>query len=357
MRNGRNLEVDYSTFLNIPLSKTVTLTRTLFPTPFVKPKRHMKILKQLLPPLLIFLLSFFIQYGIGYLVPLNENLQYATNKIGGILLIMSIAWALIALLKYFKKRYFDRMDANMADNLEARKIYTKYTVLENIVIFLIILIAVGFSLMLFDQVRQIGVSLFASAGVAGIILGFAAQRIIATILAGLQIAFTQPIRLDDVVIVEGEFGRVEEINLTYVVVRVWDKRRLVVPSTYFIENTFQNWTRTTSEILGTVYLYTDYTVPIKAIRDELARVLETTNLWDKQTSAVQVTDAKENTVEIRILLSAINASTAWDLRVYVREKMIEFLQKNYPNSLPKQRLMIENVNGSKKMPEVFSTSS
>lgn len=317
----------------------------------------MKILKKLLPPFLIFLLSFFIQYGISYLVPLNENLQYATNKIGGILLIMSIAWALIALLKYFKQRYFDRMDANMADNLEARKIYTKYTVLENIVIFLIILIAVGFSLMLFDQVRQIGVSLFASAGVAGIILGFAAQRIIATILAGLQIAFTQPIRLDDVVIVEGEFGRVEEINLTYVVVRVWDKRRLVVPSTYFIENTFQNWTRTTSEILGTVYLYTDYTVPIKAIRDELARVLETTNLWDKQTSAVQVTDAKENTVEIRILLSAINASTAWDLRVYVREKMIAFLQQNYPNSLPKQRLMIENVNGSKKMPEVFSTSS
>lgn len=303
----------------------------------------MKLFRQLFPPFILFLLSFFVQYGIGNFIPLNVNLQYATDKIGGILFITSIAWALIALLRYFKKRYFDRLDAKSADNLEARKIYTKYSVLENIVIFLIILIAVGFSLMLFDSVRQIGVSLFASAGVAGIILGFAAQKIIATILAGLQIAFTQPIRLDDVVIVEGEWGRIEEINLTYVVVRVWDKRRLVVPSTYFIENTFQNWTRTTAEILGTVYLYTDYTVPFSALRDELTRLLQAHPLWDGQTNALQVTDAKENTLELRALMSAANASDAWDLRVHVREKMIAFLQENYPNSLPKQRLLIENA--------------
>ncbi len=316
----------------------------------------MKNLRSFLTPLLLFLLSFFLQYGVTYFIPLNDNLQYATNKIGGILLITSIAWALIALLRYGKKQVVQRYHPALEDNFEARKRYTKYTVLENIIIFLIVLIAMGFSLMLFESVREIGVSLFASAGVAGIILGFAAQRIIATILAGLQIAFTQPIRLDDAVIVEGEFGRIEEINLTYVVVRLWDKRRMVLPSTYFIEQPFQNWTRTTAEILGTVLLYTDYNVPISALREELTRILEATPLWDKQVNVLQVTDAKENTVEIRALMSARNASAAWDLRVHVREKMIEFLQQNYPNSLPKQRLVIENANGFSSQEDVFETN-
>lgn len=305
----------------------------------------MKNFQPFLTPLLLLILSFFMQYGIAYIVPLNDDLQYTTGKIGGILLIISVAWAAIALLRFFKNRFLQRLNIAEENNLEARKRYTRFTVLENIIIFLIVLIAIGFSLMLFESVRQIGVSLFASAGVAGIILGLAAQKIIGTILAGLQIAFTQPIRLDDAVIVEGEFGRIEEINLTYVVVRLWDKRRLVLPSTYFIEKPFQNWTRTTAEILGAVHLYTDYNVPISALREELTRILEATPLWDRQVNVLQVTDAKENTVEIRALMSARNASAAWDLRVHVREKMIEFLQQHYPNSLPKQRLIIENVNG------------
>ena len=160
-------------------------------------------------------------------------------------------------------------------------------------------------------------------------------------LAGMQIAITQPIRLDDVVIIEGEWGRIEEITLTYVVVRIWDKRRLIVPIAYFIEKPFQNWTRTTAEILGTVFIYTDYHVSFDALRDELTRLLKATPLWDGQVNVLQVTDAKPNGVEVRALMSAKDSGTAWDLRVYIREKLIEFLQKNYPGSLPKTRIIVE----------------
>jgi len=195
--------------------------------------------------------------------------------------------------------------------------------------------------MLFDEVKRIGISLFASAGVAGVIIGLAAQRVIGAVLAGIQIAITQPIRLDDVVVIEGEWGRIEEITLTYVVVRIWDQRRLVVPSTYFFEKPFQNWTRTSAEILGTVFIYTDYHVSFDALRKELTRLLESTPLWDKRVNVLQVTDAKQNSVEVRALMSAKDSGTAWDLRVFVREKLIEFLQKNYPGSLPRTRVLIE----------------
>ena len=197
-------------------------------------------------------------------------------------------------------------------------------------------------LMLFDEVKKIGISLFASAGVAGVIIGLAAQRVIGAVLAGIQIAIAQPIRLDDVVVIEGEWGRIEEITLTYVVVSIWDQRRLVVPSTYFFEKTFQNWTRTSAEILGTVFIYTDYHVSFDTLRKELTRLLESTPLWDKRVNVLQVTDAKQNSVEVRALMSAKDSPTAWDLRVYVREKLIEFLQKNYPESLPKTRILLEN---------------
>ena len=140
------------------------------------------------------------------------------------------------------------------------------------------------------------------------------------------------------VIVENEWGWIEEINLTYVVVRIWDKRRLVVPVTYFIEKPFQNWTRTTAEILGTVFLYTDYNVPLNALREEVTRLLGTTKLWDGQVNVLQVTDAKERTLEVRVLVSAVDSPSAWDLRVFLREKLVEFLQKNYPQSLPKTRI-------------------
>lgn len=215
-------------------------------------------------------------------------------------------------------------------------------IVERVLVFIIVLFAIGMVLLQFENIRKIGIGLFASAGVAGIIVGFAAQKVLSTILGGIQLAITQPFRLDDAVIVEDEWGWIEEINLTYVVVRIWDKRRLVVPSTYFIEKPFQNWTRTSAEIIGTVFIYVDYTIPFSALRDELTRLLNETKLWDGKVNVLQVTDAKETTIELRALVSAKNSPTAWDLRVYIREKLIEFIQKNYPESLPRTRIRLNN---------------
>ena len=236
----------------------------------------------------------------------------------------------------FLKRY----DIAAEDNLDARKMYTQINLLEKIIIFIIFLFAIGFILLSFDSIKKIGYGIFASAGLAGIIIGLSAQKVVGALLAGIQIAFTQPFRIDDAVVVENEWGWIEEINLTYVVIRLWDKRRLVLPSTYFLENPFQNWTRTSADIIGSVFIHTDYTISFDALRAELDNVLENTDLWDKKAKVLQVTDAKEQTVEIRILVSAKNSPTAWDLRVHVREKMIEFIQKNYPESLPRTRVYL-----------------
>ncbi|MGW8314170.1 MAG: mechanosensitive ion channel family protein [Bacteroidales bacterium] len=173
---------------------------------------------------------------------------------------------------------------------------------------------------------------------AGIVIGFAAQKLLGNILAGFQIALTQPIRLDDVVIVENEWGWIEEINLTYVVVRIWDKRRLIVPTTYFIEKPFQNWTRVSADILGTVFIYTDYQMPVDLLRTAFMEILKSTDLWDGKVGVMQVTDATDRTMEIRALMSAPNSPTAWDLRVYVREKLIAYLQEHFPDSLPRTRV-------------------
>jgi small-conductance mechanosensitive channel len=185
--------------------------------------------------------------------------------------------------------------------------------------------------------------MIASAGVAGIVIGFAAQKSLGTLLAGFQIAMTQPIRIDDVVIVEGEWGKIEEITLTYVVVRIWDLRRLVVPITYFIEKPFQNWTRTSADILGTVFLHVDYGVPVDAVRGELGRILESSPNWDRKVNVLQVTEARERTLELRALASSSDASKSWDLRCEVREKLVDFVQRNYPESLPRLRATLERM--------------
>jgi small-conductance mechanosensitive channel len=239
-----------------------------------------------------------------------------------------------------------RYRLDVTDNLQARSIYTQVVVLKKVAISIIAVFTLASMLMVFDSVRQFGASILASAGIAGIVVGFAAQRSIATLLAGFQIALTQPIRVDDVVIVEKEWGRIEEITLTYVVVRVWDLRRLVVPITYFIEQPFQNWTRTSADILGTVFLYVDYTVPIDPLRGELTRILRASRFWDGKVNVLQVTDAKEHTLEVRALASAADASLAWDLRCEIREQLVGFLQRNYPESLPKLRASFEPVRSS-----------
>lgn len=293
-------------------------------------------------PLLIFLGALLVKAAILARLFHYDYTYEILGNISTLAIILSVTWFIIVGLRILKTRMLLKYDVSAEDNLSARKRYTQYNILENIAIFIIVILAIGISLMTFEGIRAIGVSVLTSAGIAGIILGFSAQKAIGTLLAGIQIAITQPIRIDDVVIVEGEWGKIEEINLTYVVVRIWDKRRLVVPSTYFIENTFQNWTRESADILGTVFIYTDYKVPFDALREELTRLLKSTPLWDQNVNVLQVTDTTEKTVQIRALMSAKDSGTAWDLRVFIREKLLVFLQENYPESLPKTRISIKD---------------
>jgi small-conductance mechanosensitive channel len=198
--------------------------------------------------------------------------------------------------------------------------------------------------MVFPQARAIGTTLLASAGVAGIVIGIAARPLFENLIAGVQLALSQPIRIDDVVIVEGEFGHVEQISATFVVVRIWDQRRMVLPLTYFIEKPFQNWTRTGSALLGAVFLYVDYTMNVDELRAQLPKALEGDAKWDGAVQGVQVTDAKESTLEIRILVSARNAADLFDVRCNVREKLVAWLQANHPSALPTSRQI--NVSGA-----------
>jgi len=253
-------------------------------------------------------------------------------------IIAAGAWLILRVLTIVKNLILRQYRVDAKDNLEARRMYTQLGVIERILKVLTFFLALTFICLTFEKVREIGFSLLASAGVISIILGFSAQKSLATLFAGIQIALTQPIRIEDVVIVENEWGWIEEITLTYVVVKIWDQRRLVVPISYFIEKPFQNWTRTTAEMLGTVYLYADYTLPVQAVREELQKILESTPLWDKRVSVLQVTNANERTVELRALMSAEDSPTAWSLRCLVREKLIEFLKRRFPQHLPQVRI-------------------
>lgn len=254
-----------------------------------------------------------------------------------ILLTITVSWLVTKFILVIEDIVIERYSISAPDNLRARKIQTQMVFFKRAVIIFIGIIALAIILTSFDKVRQLGATILASAGVAGIIIGFAARQSIATMIAGLQIAITQPIRLDDVVIVENEWGRIEEITLTYVVVRIWDLRRLILPITYFIEKPFQNWTRTSADILGTVYLYVDYTVPVDKVREELHQILLQSSFWNGEVWNLQVTGATEKTVELRALMSASDASNAWNLRCEVREKLLDFFQKSFPDSLPKIR--------------------
>lgn len=259
------------------------------------------------------------------------------NHVISLILIGLVSWLLIKSVYVLEDFVVSRFEVGVKDNLQARKIHTQFRVLKRVVIILVGIVALATMLMTFPKVRQLGTTILASAGIIGIIVGMAAQKTISTLIAGIQIAFTQPIRVDDVVIVENEWGRIEEITLTYVVVKIWDLRRLIVPITYFIERPFQNWTRTSADILGTVFIYTDYCVPIDVIREELQRILKNSDQWDGKVCVLQVTNASDRGIELRALMSAPDASTAWNLRCEVREKLIDSIQKNYPQSLPKLR--------------------
>ena len=303
--------------------------------------------KRVSNPIFIVLLSILIRMeSLRDIIGLGDY-AYWFRKSSTLVFIFAFTWLLLNVIKIVKHNIIRKYDIHTTDNLRAREVTTQFNILERIIIFIIVIFAMGIALMSFEGIREIGVSIFASAGVAGIIIGFSAQKMIGTILAGIQIAIAQPIKIDDVVIVEGEWGRIEKITLTYVVVNIWDKRRLIVPTTYFIEKPFQNWTKSSSDILGTVFLYTDYNVPFDALREELTRILNSTDLWDRKVNVLQVTDSKPQHIEIRALMSAKDSPTAWDLRVLVREKLILFLQQNHPKSLAHTRLYVENFDTTK----------
>jgi small-conductance mechanosensitive channel len=287
--------------------------------------------------ILIFITLLLINFTVP-LVPLSPKGFYVINKFIDILLTVSFAGILIALVKVGQDYFYHRYDLNKTDNLKERKIRTQVEFLRKIIVGLIVIVTLCIILLNFDNLRKLGTGLLTGVGIGGIIIGFAAQKSLGNLLAGFHIAFTQPIRLDDVLVVEGEYGRVEEIALTYVVLNLWDQRRLILPINYFIEKPFQNWTRTTAEMLGTVILYLDYSAPLEPLRAEFKRLLEASPLWDKRVSAVQVTGATERDVEVRMLMSAANSSEVFDLRCYIREKLILYIKENYPDSLPKSRM-------------------
>ena len=284
-----------------------------------------------------FLLPVLLVYPILGLAELSVDQEESIASILKVLTIMLIGWLAMGAVRAIAEGVLRYFDVSGQDNLTARRVHTQIKLARQVLLFIIMIVTASVILMMFEQLRVIGVSLLASAGIAGLILGFSAQKVLSNLFAGIQIAITQPIRLDDVVIVENEWGWIEEITLTYVVVKIWDLRRLIIPISYFIEKPFQNWTRISADILGTVYIYGDYTIPVAKLREELTRILQSTDLWDGKVDGLQVTNAKEYTLELRALMSAEDSPKAWDLRCLVREKLVEFVQENYPQCLPKFR--------------------
>ncbi len=278
--------------------------------------------------------------GVILLLPLlrlPDNWTWATEKGFGILLIFTLSVLIIRGVNAVQAALLSRHRMDAPDNLSARKIFTQVSVIRKIIVSTVVIIATGSILMLFDPVRQFGTSILASAGIAGIVIGFAAQKTLGNVLAGIQIALTQPLLIDDVVVVEGEFGQIEEITLTYVTVRTWDLRRLIVPITQFVEKPFQNWSRVSTELLGTVILYLDYQAPMGELRKELKRLVENNPKWDKRVCGLQITDTKEHVIEVRALISGTDPGKLGDLRCEVREGLISFLVRNHPESLPRSR--------------------
>lgn len=283
------------------------------------------------------------EMAVSPFLPLSAFIQSVLRHAIGLCLIAAVAWLLVAMLEVVQALLADKYSIEMADNLAARRVQTQVQVLRRIVVLLIVVVAISTMLMTFPSIRHVGESLFASAGLAAVVAGFASRTMLSNLFAGVQIALTQPIRLEDAVVVEGEWGWIEEINTTFVVVRIWDLRRLVLPISYFIEKPFQNWTRRSADLLGTVFLYTDYSVPVEEVRQELHRVLMSSGMWDGRVWGLQVTNATDRTLELRALMSAPDGSKAWDLRCFVREKLVQFLQQRYPASLPRTRADVQGL--------------
>ncbi len=300
------------------------------------------IIQRLAPPVTYFLPLLILNFLQDEMrMKLSQQLLF--NRALEILITLAVSYMLICIIKVAEDYVYHRYDLKKPNNLRSRKIRTQLQFIRRLSVGIIVLITLCIIFLSFDNLRKLGAGLLTGVGISGIIIGFAAQKSLSNLLAGFQIAFTQPLRLDDVLVVEGEYGRVEEITLTYVVLIIWDERRLILPINYFIEKPFQNWTRTGSQILSAAMIYLDYTVPVEAVRTEFLRLVHNSPLWDKRVSGLQVTNLNERTVELRCLISANTSALSFDLRCYVRENLLNFIQKNYPASLPKTRIEIENA--------------
>ncbi|GHH50074.1 mechanosensitive ion channel family protein [[Pseudomonas] boreopolis] len=272
--------------------------------------------------------------------PLRGDAYDTVRHLLSIGVIGCLTWLLVRAVAAGEQAILRSHPMEVADNLQARRIQTQTRVIARVLMGAIILLGLSAVLLSFDPVKQIGRTLLASAGIVGLVAGIAAKPVFGNLIAGLQIALTQPIRLDDVVIVEGEWGRIEEIGSAYVVVRIWDERRMVVPLSWFIENPFQNWTRRSADLLGTAFLWLDYRTPVAAVRSELERICRNEPLWDGRVCVTQVTETSERTIQVRLLVSARNSGDAFDLRCIVRERMIDFLMREHPYALPRLRAEI-----------------
>lgn len=262
----------------------------------------------------------------------------SVRHFNGLLLIATVTWLLLRAISGFTEGLIGQHPHDVDDNLRARRLLTQARVLSRSAMSIVLVAGIAMMLMTFPGARQVGASLLASAGVIGIVAGLAAKPVFSNLIAGLQLALAQPIRIDDVLVVEGEWGRVEEITGTFVVLKIWDERRLILPLSYFIEKPFQNWTRHSAQLLGSVFLHVDYAMPVAPLRAEAERIVKAAPEWDGRFFNLQVTDATERTMQLRVLCTAASSSLAFDLRCRVREQLIEFMQREYPQFLPRLRV-------------------
>lgn len=304
--------------------------------------------KYLAPPARAVLLAIGVRTALAYMTHIPSNLLNRLELAVSCLLVVFIGWLAIGGIYVLQTMLLSRFDMSVADNLRARRVHTQMQFFRRVAIGMVVLLDAGALLWSAhdEQLWKLGTGLLASAGLASLVLAAAAKSTASNLIAGMQIALSEPIRIDDVVIIQGEWGRIEEITSTYVIVRIWDERRLVVPLSYFIEQPFENWTRRRANLLGTAFLYVDYSVPIEPLREELQRIVSASPLWDGRVCGLQVTNLTDRSVELRCLVSAAGSSQAFDLRCLIRERMIAFLQANYPAALPTLRLEMRQAASS-----------
>ncbi|MFG2062972.1 mechanosensitive ion channel family protein [Micromonospora sp. NPDC048871] len=288
--------------------------------------------------------QFAIRFSTGYAV--GTAWRQVLLHLLVLAVIAATAWLVTSLLVVVEDTALARFRVDVPDNRQARRVRTQVVMLRRVTIVVIVILTVGVMLMTFPAVRGIGAGVLTSAGVVGIVAALAAQSLLGNLFAGLQLAFSDAVRLDDVVVVEGEWGRIEELTLTYVVVQIWDDRRLILPTSYFISTPFQNWTRTEAAVLGTAEFEVDWSVPVQAMREELRRLVEGTELWDGRVCVLQVTDATGGMIKIRALVSAGSAGALWDLRCLVREHLVAWVRDHRPTAMPRLRAEVGDGAGT-----------